>query len=255
MIRLLYRQPLHLSLAFFLSGLAYSQNTITTYAGGEWAFYGENGPATDAPLGTFLGIAADPNSNRILIGDAGNRSIFEVDAAGILRVLGGNGTTAFAPMSAGPVGPALPWVCRRFDRNGRLVFSDSGKVRSIDAEGRLQTIANLDGIPVRTLSFDKQGRLYAVANSFIARRTDAGTWENLVGPGSNPNAPDGTPASDLRTESIWGGADFDAEGRIVFADVEACRIRRVNADGRLETIAGTNECGASPDGSRPVIAQ
>ncbi len=227
---------------------AYGQRTITTFAGGEWKLYGEAGPATAVPLGSFLGITSDPKSNRIVIGDSGNRAILDINANGILSILGGLGTTSSAPDGT-PARSALftgPVVV--FDPEGRILFAENDRIRAIDTDGRIQTITNAGGIPIQTLTFDKQGKLYLSNGRSIARLTNAGNWEFLVGPGNVPNAPDGSLATSLLSETI-SGPTFDAEGRIVFSDVTACRIRRVNADGRLETIAGTDRCASSPDGS------
>ena len=103
------RRRLAVSLAL-LSGLVFSSalvaqtGTIVTIAGNGWTggATGVGGPAVNAPLAGPLGIAVDTSDNLYIADSASNR-VVRVDAVtGILTLVAGNGTAAFA----GDGGPA-----------------------------------------------------------------------------------------------------------------------------------------------------
>jgi sugar lactone lactonase YvrE len=52
-----------------------------------------------------------------------------------------------------------------------------------------------------------------------------------------------------------GGLAFDADGNLYLSDTLNHRIRRIAADGTIETIAGTGEAGFSGDGGPAVDAE
>ena len=88
-----------------------------------------------------------------------------------------------------------------WDAEGRLVFADhdNGCIRRIESDGTLTTIAGTCG---------------------------------HVGPTG-----DGGPAIDARLNDPIG-ITFDRQGRLVIADEQNGRVRRVGADGTITTIAG-----------------
>ncbi|MEZ5353063.1 MAG: hypothetical protein R2762_10540 [Bryobacteraceae bacterium] len=73
--------------------------------------------------------------------------------------------------------------------------------------------------------------------------------ETILGDPFSPSAtqPDGIPATAARFTSINGVA-VDAAGLIYIADTASHRVRRVNRDGSITTIAGTGAPGYSGDG-------
>jgi hypothetical protein len=77
--------------------------TITTVAGiGSAGYGGDGGPATSAKLSGPAGLAIDPLGD-IYIADSNNQVIREVDTAGIIRTLAGNGSAGHT----GDGGPGL----------------------------------------------------------------------------------------------------------------------------------------------------
>jgi trimeric autotransporter adhesin len=84
-----------------------------------------------------------------------------------------------------------------------------------------------------------------------ARPAHAQTITTVAGTGDPAFSPDGSPAA---TSSLALATDgvanilFDSDGNMTFAEVRACRIRRiVKKTGLLETLAGST-CGYSGDG-------
>src|SRR5882672_5411842 len=68
---------------------------ITTFAGTDWIFQRDGGPALSAPLSQVDQLAADLEGN-ILIADPGNHMIARLNPDGTLAVLAGNGIPGFS---------------------------------------------------------------------------------------------------------------------------------------------------------------
>ena len=182
---------------------------ITTIAGGnEENFLGDGGPATKASLREPRGLAIDADG-ALLIADTGNWRIRRV-ANGTITTIAGNG--AFG--SAGDGGPATeasivtPYGLA-FDPRGDLYFSD------INAH--------------RVRKIDRAGTITAVAGN---------------GPGYGG---DGGPAVDAMLSSPADLA-FDAVGNLYIADSGNGRIRRVDGNGIIDTVAGGGPDSATQDG-------
>jgi uncharacterized ParB-like nuclease family protein len=97
--------------------------------------------------------------------------------------------------------------------------------------------------------FDRHGDLYfADSGTHTVRRVDrAGTITTVAGTGTAGFSPDGTSATQALLRAPSGVAVDDA-GRIYVAEAGNHRIRRVDRDGTLRTLAGTGEAGDAGDG-------
>jgi hypothetical protein len=82
----------------------------------------------------------------------------------------------------------------------------------------------------------------------VVRREPDGTLGTVAGTGHGGYAGDGGPAVDA-----WLGfpsaITVDPEGRLFVADTSNHVVRMVDGAGRIWTVAGTGQRGASPDGS------
>lgn len=97
---------------------------------------------------------------------------------------------------------------------------------------------------------------YVFAQPFAdsIRRVDAGgTIATAVGSGSAGYSGDGGPAKDARLTLVHGVAAMP-DGGYVLADMGNNRIRRVWADGRITTVAGSGVAGFSGDGGPATSA-
>src|SRR5947208_1188050 len=135
--------------------------TITAVAGtGAAGFSGDGGPATEARFGLGFRLGAVDAAGNLFIADTDNHRIRRVSPEGIVTTVAGSGPTGIAKgLSAGdgglatearlngPFAPAL-------DRAGNLYFSDNGdflgsnkgyRVRKVDANGIISTVAGSDG--------------------------------------------------------------------------------------------------------------
>jgi sugar lactone lactonase YvrE len=180
---------------------------ITTVAGtGELGFSGDGGAATAAQLRNPIAVAVDAQGN-LYISDLGNHRIRKVDPEGMITTFGGTGKPGFS----GDGGPAAEAQLSATDvavnRKGDLYFSDTlnQRVRRVDRNGFITTVA--------------------------------GTGERSFSPGDEL---DGRPAV---TTALWDpvGIAVDLEGNLFIGDHHANRVRVVDRQGIMTTVAGTGK--------------
>ena len=189
---------------------------VVAGAGEKWD-RGDGGPAIAANLVHVLSVEHGPGGD-IYVGDAEAGRIRRIDASsGIIETVAGTGTPGYS----GDGGPAVEArvgapTAIRFDGAGNLYFSDRDHnvVRKIDGEGIISTI---------------------------------------VGTGARGFSEDGTPADRAMLSEPWG-MEVSPEGIVYVSDTGNNRVRRVDAAGQLETVAGGPEAGDFGDGGEAVMA-
>ena len=241
--------------------------SIHTIAGtGQAGYSGDGGPATEAQIKGPFGVLKGPDGG-LYICDTYNHVIRRMDPNGNITTVAGTGQKGYS----GDGGPATqarlnePYEVR-FDAAGNMVFVEMQNhlVRQVDAQtGRIRTIAGTgkrgfggDGGPAtkatmnrpHSIQYGPAGHLYIcdIGNHRI-RRVDAKTGHitTFAGTGSGGSANgQGTSAS-----FYWPiGLNFDLAGNIFVADQSNNRIRRIDTQGNVITLAGTGSQGHA-DGS------
>lgn len=107
-----------------------------------------------------------------------------------------------------------------------------------------------------SIGFDRKGNTFIVdTDDNRIRKIDAnGIVTTLAGDGELGFAGDGGPATNARF--IWPrGVAVDRDGNVYFADDQNHRIRKVDVNGTITTIAGTANQGFSGDGGAAVSAR
>jgi len=262
-----------------------TSGVITTVAGnGSIGYSGDGGPATNASLGGTsglpCGVAVDASGN-LFIADTLNAVIRKVDTNGIITTVAGGGSGGHSGNGGAAANASLNNPCGvAVDAAGNLFIADlSARVQRVDAGGIITTVAGNgtegytgDGGPATNATL---GGAFAVAvdafgNLFIADLTDSGSVRvrkvdvhgiitTVAGNGRFSYSGDGGPATDA---SLWDpqGLAVDASGNLFIADMLNNRIRKVNLQGIISTVAGDGSSGYSGDGgaatdaslSRPV---
>lgn len=116
------------------------------------------------------------------------------------------------------------------------------------------------------LDLDADGALYIVdQRNFRVRKisADSTTIETIAGNGTKGFSGDGASAREAQVEFEAGPnpepsgavAVRQSDGAVFIADTLNQRIRMVDKDGRITTIAGTGEKGFSGDGGKATLAQ
>ncbi len=235
-----------------------ASGTISTIAGtGRQGTSGDGGPATDAQLFSPSAIALDADGNIFVVSSGGHR-VRKIDGAGTITTIAGTGEQG----SSGDGGPAIEAKLDRpnaiaVDGEGNVYVAEYGshRVRKIDAAGVITAFAGNgvkgnggDGGPatdaqldfVNGLVVDAAGNVYiADMNQARVRRVDSGgTIDTVVGTGASGWSGDGGPATQARIATPAGIA-VDSEGRLFVTEFWVGRIRKVDPDGSITTIAGT----------------
>jgi sugar lactone lactonase YvrE len=160
------------------------------------------------------GIAAD-GSGRVYIADSGNQRVISV-SNGVMKTL----LTNFGA----PTSIALHQL-------GLLYVAGGDRVAVIDRRGEVSVIKT----PADEVAADPSGALLTVTGRQV-RSYAGGRTTILAGNGAGAFAGDGAPADQWRFNGPMGLAR-DGAGNLFIADSGNGRIRRIDTDGRLSTVA------------------
>jgi hypothetical protein len=198
-----------------------------------------------------------------------------VSAADVVTTIAGDGTGS----STGDGGQALaatvndPVLMAR-DANGNLYFTEysGNRIRKIDTNGIITTVAGTgvagysgDGGPataaqIRTpigIVVDSAGNLYfSEQQNHIIRKVDtSGIISTAAGNGTAGQAGDGLPASQSILNTPASMALDPVTGNIVWSELNSYRIRFLDTNGFVNTLAGTGSPGMLNDGGTATTAQ
>ena len=209
-------------------------------------FSGDGGSVTSAVFAVPLYIAAAANGD-FLLSDTGNFRVRRVRSSIINTIAGrsiDDGIPATTAFLNSPV-DAIP------DGKGGFLISDSedNRIRAVSASG---TISNVYGTGVRgsdpgELSSPGGIALDAAGNLFIADtdndqvlRIAQGATQSTIVAGGNGNGffGDGNFAVRAKLDTPTGVA-VDAAGNLYIADFGNSRVRMVDPDGNISTVAGS----------------
>lgn len=236
------------------------QSFVETVAGTGWIFPTTPGPAAQAPLSAVQAMVTDAAGN-VFIADPDNHVVLRVDGNGVLSVYAGNAIEGYS-------GENIPAVQAELDRPTGLAFDGDGnlliadfynlRIFRVDRAGILRTVAGGgsqtgEGVSALaaeiqpwSLAVDSRGVIYfSEPDKNRVRRIDAnGVVRTVAGTGEEGFSADGVPAVQAKLANPVG-ITVDAAGLLYITDDFNHRIRRVRADGVLETFAGTGEVGIS----------
>ena len=242
-----------------------SDGKVALYAGGGTA---GDGPAKKAWLNHPVGLAVDPGGN-LFIADAPGNSIRRVDTRGNITTLAVRDESGATVRLVVPMGVA-------FDRSGALWVSEFyGTIRSIDPSGTSTTIDTSPLPPPNWvpgyIAFDAAGNLYVsdrapgVSDNPLYQNPAGGgcrivrigpdkKLSVIAGTGVCGFSGDGGPAVAAQL-SDPNGIAFDAAGNLYVSDANNHRIRRIDRNGNISTVAGTGIAGYSGDHGPANAAQ
>jgi sugar lactone lactonase YvrE len=251
-----------------------TNGTIFTIAGtGSTGFTNDGIPATSSRLASPWHSCVDA-VGRIVIADYFNHRIRRVELNGTIVSLAGTGSSGYTgegviALTANlntPRGVAV-------DPLGRIVIAEEGnmRIRRIELNGSIFTVAgtgsmgyNGDNIPATTaklytprgLAVDSTGIIYiADTNNDRVRWVDMNNIiHTLAGLGVAAYNGDGILAINATLNSPQS-VNVDSLGRVLIADASNRRVRRVETNGTIFTIAGTGVSGYSGDGMPATSAQ
>jgi hypothetical protein len=233
---------------------------LRTIAGGGEQL-GDRGRATGAGLCGPNDVARDQAGN-IYISDGGaycsgpgGNTVRKIDGDGVITTIAGTGKPGFS----GDGGPAtsarlnLP-IAVATDGKGNVYISDEEncRVRKVNRRGVIATIAGTgraghsgDGGPATSarltdpggLALDERGNLYLADYVAIRRIDPAGRITTVAGTGKAGFSGDGGPATEAQLTAY--DVAVDREGKIYISDTDHDRVRMVDRNGIITTVAGS----------------
>ncbi|MFH1498333.1 MAG: hypothetical protein ABII82_10955, partial [Verrucomicrobiota bacterium] len=233
-----------------------SSGIVTTFAGSGYANFAD-GPANEAHFNWPSDVAVDTDGN-VYVADLSNSRIRKITPDGNVSTLAGSWMPGHQDGEATQAMFREPRkIC--VDASGNVYVADSGNfcIRKITPDGTVSTLAGSPsgygyrddvgqlarfGYPLGGICVDSENNVYVAdrGNFRIRKITPNGSVSTFSGSGVYGYL-DGTKSS-----ARFGGlADvaIDAMGGLIVADEDNQRIRRVNPDGSVSTIAGTDTYG------------
>ncbi|MGW1196601.1 NHL domain-containing protein [Streptomyces sp. NPDC002536] len=247
---------------------------ISTVAGtGAATFGGDGGPATAAHLNYPFGVAVD-SVGTLYVCDYGNHRVRKITADGKISTVAGTGAGTFGgdggPATAAhlnyPVGVAV-------DSAGTLYITEHGnhRVRKIATDGKISTVAGTgaatfggDGGPATAaplfypsgVAVDSAGTLYVIdhGNHRVRKIATDGKISTVAGTGAATFGGDSGPAT---AAPLYYPREVavDSTGTLYITDTGNHRVRRITADGKISTVAGTGAATFGGDGGPAASAQ
>ncbi|MBI3951846.1 MAG: hypothetical protein HY314_15465 [Acidobacteria bacterium] len=240
---------------------------IETMAGtGAPGFGGDGGPAMLAQFGTISALAVDSEGN-LYVSDTSNHRIRRIDRSGIITTVAGTGTPGFngdqrlatTAQLAAPTGITV-------DAVGNLYIADLGnhRIRRVDPSGIIITIAGNGvagfsgdgGLALEAsfnyptdVVFDGLGTFYiADVGNYRVRRVDLnGIVTTVAGNGQRAFAGDGGPAPEASFKGVANLA-ITPTNDLLIVDRFSHRVRRIDQNGMITTLAGDGTFGYNGDG-------
>ncbi len=216
--------------------------TSTPYAG-----FGTKIALTGWPM-----LLAMDRLNNLYIGQNDNR-VFRLSPDGLLTHIAGNGQFG-TPKTSGAATETPFTVLGGLAVNiaGDLFIYDqySNLVVKVTPQGLLESTTST--APLSSIATDASGRLLMLTGPKIFRMEDDGSQSLLAG--RDRFGGDGEAARDALL-CRPGTVALDPSGAVLIADTCNSRIRRVSADGIINSIAGTGVPGFAGDGGPAALAQ
>ena len=236
---------------------------ISLVAGhGPLSYSGDGGPATLAGLNQPTGVAVDHKGN-IYIADNLNFRVRKVDTTGIISTFAGTGVSGYngdtiAATNAKLSEPQNVMV----DKEGNIIIADAGRIRKVDSNGIITTIARTD-FAFWGLCMDTSGSIYATSmifvgspatprNCYVYKVNTDGTCKIIAGKDTAGYSGDGGPATAAML-NVPFNISSDKKGNLFIADYGNNLIRRIDEAGIITTFAGDGSFGYAGDGGPASI--
>jgi len=246
---------------------------ITTIAGtGRNGHTGDGGPSTAADINLPYSIALDDSGNYFFVEGAGS-IVRKVSRSGIITTIAGTlGSTGYGG-DGGPATAAIFNYATDILYSNNILFiaeANGARIRKVDlrtniistyagtgifrdsANGGPATAASFPG--ANSMCFDNKGNIYFTSGEGRIKKIDTSTriLSNYAGVAYGFTG-DGGPATAANLGSSC--IAWSKTKNIVFTNSDtSCRVRRIDTNGIVTTIAGRGSPIASGDGGPAILA-
>jgi sugar lactone lactonase YvrE len=239
---------------------------------GSQGFAGDYGYATNATLNLPQGVVVDKAGN-LFIADLYNYRVRKIGANGVIATVAGNGSSSYSGDGGLAISAGLGNVSGlTLDNAENLYITCFGqcRVRKVDRNGTITTVAGKgtfgytgDGGPATSaalgnpqdVAFDRWGNLFIAEMQGRVRKVDTnGTITTVAGRSTIGYGGDGGMATNALLNNV-GGIKFDRAGNLLIADANNNRVRKVDTNGIITTVAGNGLQGYSGDGGAATNAR
>ena len=223
--------------------------------------------ATSASIGGPFALAVAPAGDVYFTGYGS--TVYKVDVRGILTRVAGNGRIGFSSDDIPAASAQLFFPgSLAVDAASNLYLTDSYRIRKVTTDGMLLTVAGTgfpgssgDGGPATraqinpsAFAIDVTGNLF-IADSFRIRKVAInGVISTIAGSGISGYSGDGGLAANAQIGDVTGLV-LDTAGSLYIAEPYNFRVRKIQVNGIISTVAGNGFCCSSGDGGPATSAQ
>ena len=189
---------------------------------------------------------------------------------GTISTAAGNGTQGFSGDGGPATNASISGISLgvAVDNGGNLLVVDGGnnRVRMVNGAGIITTIAgggpagSGDGVPATKtqvfpggVAVDHAGNMYIAQGASIRKVDSSGIITTIAGTGLPGFGGDGGAA--LKAQFMATNVAVDGAGNIYIADTINQRIRKIDGNGIISTVAGAGQQGFSGDGGPATSAK
>jgi sugar lactone lactonase YvrE len=225
--------------------------SVLTFAGGGGTTSNKadyiDGIGVAASFNHPLDLAVDSSRN-IYVADTGNRRIRKISREGVVTTFAGSGEQGLLDGTGTSASFSYPTGIE-VDANGNVYVADATAIRKITPQGVVTTLAgsgeygDADGTGASAkfscptgIALDGSGNIYISDSNKIRMVTQQGVVTTVAGNG-RPSFADGVGANAGFNEPA--GIAVDNSGNIYVADRGNNRIRKINPQGVVTTLAGS----------------
>ena len=254
-----------------------SDGKISNVAGSyNEGYSGDGGTATSAKLNRPSDIAFDSNGN-MYIADFNNHRIRKVDTNGIISTVAGTGESGFSGDGGAATSAKISYpygVAIGSSDNIYIAEWNNNRIRKVDTNGIISTVAGTgesgfsgDGGAAKSAQISSPDNILFYNNSlYIAdtRNKRIRKIENVNSSDSENQIITSIAGSDMYNgDNILASTAhleprnpaFDKDGNLYFAERTTHRVRKIDTNGVLTTVAGNETAGYSGDGGLGTSAQ
>lgn len=247
-----------------------SAGTLRVIAGtGSRGSSGDGGPASAAKLNFPQGLA-DSGDGNLFVADSMNSTVRKIDASGVITRIAGGGIDLADDIPATQAVLRFPTALHFSDGKLLIADSESNRVRSIGVDGVIRLVAGSGSYctelrhgspadqaclarPTGVLAHPDGSVLISAPRSMRVVRVRDNNTLFYAGNGTGAIIGDGLPARKALIMEPRGLAMMP-NGALLIAETQRGRVRRIDPNGVITTIAGTTP-GFSGDGGPATAAQ